>query len=45
VIKGFFLYTFPHNLERLADLHSQLAPLVRTMRGPSIPYQSARAVQ
>ncbi len=48
VIKGFFLYTFPHNLDRLADLHSQLAPLVRTMRGtegPAIPYQSARAVQ
>ena len=46
--KGFFLYTFPHNLERLTKLHAQLVPLIRTLRGsrPNIPvYPSVRAVQ
>ena len=36
VLKGFFFYTFPHNLRRLSDLYSQLEPLVEGLRGPAV---------
>ena len=50
VLKEFFIYTFPHNLERLVDLHSQLVPLVKNLRESPVPgtgpmYMPARAVQ
>lgn len=47
VLKGFFLYTFPHNLRRLSELYMQLEPLVDGLRRPpvSVPgVHSARAV-
>lgn len=33
VVKEFFLYTFPHNLARLKDLHAQLAPMIYLLKG------------
>jgi len=48
VLKGFFLYTFPHNLERLTDLYTQLVPLVAALKGSELNtrvYPRIRAVQ
>jgi len=47
VVKGLFLYTFPHNLSRLADLHAQLAPMIYLLKGTKglseVSFQSLRA--
>ena len=37
VIRGFFIYAFPHNLDRLEDLTSQLKPLVRKLSSEMPP--------
>ncbi len=41
VIRGFFLYAFPHNLDRLEDLTSQLKPLVRKLSADMPPLYSS----
>lgn len=40
VVRGFFLYTFPHNMARLSDLHSQLKPLLPHLRREALDASS-----
>ena len=41
VIRGFFVYAFPHNLDRLEDLTLQLKPLVRKLSSEMPPLYSS----
>lgn len=41
VIRGFFVYAFPHNLDRLEDLTLQLKPLVRKLSSAMPPLYSS----
>lgn len=41
VIRGFFVYAFPHNLDRLEDLTLQLKPLVRKLSSQMPPLYSS----